>query len=124
MIGPTSGLPKAMYATAAITTQFVIAKFGADDDTIAVAAASSDGLIGIVQDTITTANITAGNTVIVEMGGISYLKLGDTVARGALITSDASGYGVTCSSGRYVGIAMASGVVNDVIPVKVSLGSI
>lgn len=114
MLGASTGLVKSAKCAAAIGTQFLIAKFGADDDTLSVAAAATDGLIGIFQD-VTTA---AGQEVPVMLDGISWLKLGGPVTRGGLITSDANGNGVAATLGQHaVGVAMASGVLGDLIPV-------
>ena len=124
-MGATKILEKAAKATAAMATQYVIVKPGADDNTIAVATAASDKLLGICQDIITTAQVTAGVDVNIAQDGISNLKLGDTVTFGDLITSDGTGFGVVATSGqRYVGMANAGGVSGDVIPVKICFGTV
>jgi hypothetical protein len=117
MMGQTSGLEKKVKCTAAIATAFLIAKFGADDDTLSQAAAATDNLCGIFQH-ITTA---AGEAIRVMLDGISRIKLGDTVTRGGPVTSDSAGKGVPAVGGQnIIGFALASGVVGDIIPVLIA----
>ncbi len=140
MIGQTSGIEKSVKCGAPITTAFTIAKFDADDDTMVVATSSSDELIGIFQHTTSA----AGEEVRIMLTGISRLKLGGTVTRGQLITSDANGQGVaatqhthtentaatytqnattqSASAVRVIGKALASGVAGDIIPVLLAQG--
>jgi len=119
MIGQTSGIEKEVKCTAAIATAYTIGKFGADDDTLSVASAATDNLIGIFQH-ITSA---AADRVRVMLTGISRVKLGDTVTRGDPITSDASAKGVLGVLGNnIIGFALASGVANDIIPLLLMPG--
>jgi hypothetical protein len=119
MMGATEGLSKSAKCTAAIGTAFTIAKFGADDDTMSVASAATDGLIGIFQHTTTT----AGDDVRVMLDGISPIKLGGGVTRGNPITSDAAGKGVAAVLGQnIIGFALASGVNGDIVPLKLAQG--
>jgi len=119
MMGQTSGMEKSVKSTAAIATAYLIAKFGADDDTMSQAAAATDGIVGIFQH-ITAA---AGDEIRVMMEGISRCVLGGTVTRGGAVTSDANGKGVAASLGQnYIGFALASGVNGDIIPVFLSPG--
>ncbi|MEM4409112.1 MAG: DUF2190 family protein, partial [Candidatus Caldarchaeum sp.] len=109
----------------AISTAYTIAKFGSDDSTVAVASASTDTLIGVIQHTTSA----AGEAVRVMLSGITRLKLGGTVARGAFVTSDSNGMGVTASPGSgvnatVIGIALASGVSGDIIPLLLAPGRI
>jgi hypothetical protein len=125
MIGQVSGIEKSVKGTAAIATAFTIAKFGADDDTLSVAAASTDLLVGVFQHTTTAAN----DEVRIMMSGISRVKLGGTVTRGNLITSDANAKGVAAApaagvNAYIIGQALASGVDGDIIPVLLSQGRI
>lgn len=118
MIGATSGIEKSVKCTAAIATAFLIAKFGADDDTLSQATAATEALVGVFQH-ITTV---AGEEVRVMLDGISKVKLGGTVARGDLLTADANGKAVVIgavagTNYNAIGRAMASGVADDVIPV-------
>jgi len=135
MIGQTSGIEKSAKCTAAIATAYTIAKFGSDDNTLSPAAAATDSLIGLFQHT--TAE--AGEEVRVLMSGISRVVLGGTVTRGNRLTSDANGKAVSAtrhthtentaasytqnattqaaSAVNTIGIALASGVSGDIIPV-------
>jgi len=125
MMGQTSGIEKQVKCTAAIATANLIAKFGADDDTMSQATASTEDLIGIFQHT--TEN--AGDRVRVMLSGISPLKIGGNVTRGNPITSDANGKGVAATPGAGVNAniiarALASGVDGDIIPVLIIQGRI
>lgn len=122
MMGATSGLEKSVKCTAAIATQFLIAKFGADDDTLSQATASTEDLVGVFQHTTTA----AGQEIRVMLDGISRVKLGGTVTRGGLLTSDANGKAVAIgavggTNYAVIGRAMASGVADDIIPMKIAL---
>ncbi|MDP2689972.1 MAG: DUF2190 family protein [Deltaproteobacteria bacterium] len=125
MMGQTSGLEKSAKCTAALATAYLIAKFGADDDTLSQATASTEELVGVFQHTTTAAD----DEVRVMLTGISRVVLGGTVARGAYLTSDANGKAVAAAPGAgvnayVIGQAMASGVAGDIIPVKLSQGRI
>jgi len=125
MMGQTSGIEKSVKCTAAIATAFLIAKFGADDDTLSQATASSEDLVGVFQHTTSA----AAEEVRVMLDGISRVKLGGTVTRGGPITSDANGKGVAAAPGaganaNIIGRALAPGVADDVIPVLLSFGRI
>lgn len=114
MMGQTDVMSKSAKCTAAVTTAFTIAKFGADDDTVDVASGATDNLIGIFQHTTAA----AGDEARVMLDGISRCKLGGTVTRGDPITADANAKGVKASLGQsVVSYALASGVAGDVIPV-------
>lgn len=118
MMGQTSGIEKSVKCTAALATAFLIAKFGADDDTLSQATASTEDLVGVFQHT----TVAAGEEVRVMLSGVSRIKLGGTVARGALLTSDANGKAVAIGAApgtnyNSIGRALASGVADDIIPV-------
>ncbi len=117
MMGQTSGIEKSVKCTAAIATAFLIGKFGADDDTMAQAAGATDNLVGILQHTTVAAN----DEVRVMIDGISRIKLGGTVTRGDGLTSDANAKAVKAVLGQsIIGYALASGVLDDVIPCFIS----
>ncbi|MFZ5998058.1 MAG: DUF2190 domain-containing protein [Nitrospirota bacterium] len=140
MMNQTSGIEKTVKCTAAIGTAYTIAKFGADDDTLSVASAASDELVGVFQHTTSA----AGDDVRVMITGITKVVLGGTVTRGGLITADANGKGVAAaqhthtentagtytqnattaaaSAVRVIGKALASGVSGDIIPVLLTPG--
>lgn len=118
MIGATAGIEKSVKCTAALATAFLIAKVGGDDDTFSQATASTEDLVGVFQHTTGAAD----EEVRLMVSGISRVKLGGTVSRGALLTSDANGKAVAIgavggTNYAVIGRAMASGVADDLIPV-------
>lgn len=118
-----NGLTKSYLAEGAITAQRIV-KVGAADYGVLQAAAVSDKLIGVA----TEIDAASGERIDVVHEGIADLKIGGTVARGDLLTSDASGQGVTAApsagtNNRIVGMALVSGVTGDIIPVLLSVGS-
>jgi len=120
MIGQTTVLEKSVTAGAAVTG-FTIAKFGSDDNTMIPAAATTDLVVGIFQH-----DAASGAEVRVALpGSIAKLKLGSGgITRGALVTSDGTGQGIALSGAagtnvQSIGIAMASGVAGDIVPVLV-----
>ncbi len=118
-----NGLTKSYTAEGAISANRIV-KVGAADWGVLQAAAVGDSSIGISTDI----DAASGDRVDVVHQGIADLKLGGTVARGALVTSDASGQGVAAApaagtNNRIVGVALISGVSGDIIPVLVNPGS-
>lgn len=108
------------FATGAAVEANRIVKIGAADGTVIKGAAATDALLG-VSDVVDTPS---GGICDVIMGGVAEVKLGGTVARGARVTSDASGQGVAASpsagtNNGVVGIALSSGVSGDLVPVAV-----
>lgn len=120
MMGATAGLEKSVKCTAALAIAYLIAKFGADDDTLSQATASTEDLVGVFQHKTTA----AGEEVRVMLSGITKVKLGGTVTRGGKLTSDANGKAVAIGATggtnyNSIGIAMASGVADDIIPMLI-----
>jgi hypothetical protein len=100
---------------------FSIVKYGATDGVASQSAAILDNHIGVTGEL----GAIDGQKVDVYMDGYAEVKLGATVARGELITSDAAGLGIeltdaqaTTGGAIVVGDAMASGVVGDIIPFR------
>ena len=115
-MGPTQGTEKKQLAGGVIA-QYHILKMGADDNHLIESAAATDQHIGVAQH----AAAAAEDDIRVQLDGITNLKLGGTVTRGDRITSDANGKGVTAApaagtNNPIVGIAFASGVLDDLIP--------
>lgn len=107
------------YVAAAAIGAFRIVKVDATDDTVAQAAAAADLSIGIVEAVAPA----AGERCDVVMAGLADVTLGGTVARGAMVTSDAQGRAVTATTGnRAIGVARVSGVVGDVVEVLIAPG--
>jgi hypothetical protein len=109
-------------AEAAIAA-FTIVKHGTADGQVVPAAAVSDKLLGVSTDVAPA--ITERCDVI--LGGIADVLYGGTVARGDILTSDASGRAVTAApaagtNNRVIGVAMVSGVVGDIGQVDINQG--
>lgn len=93
--------------------QFYIAKQTADD-TVDVASAVTDALVGVIQnkaalnDTVSVAMVHGGGSCKVIAGG--------TISRGDYITTDSSGKAVRASvtGDKVIGIALQSAVANDI----------
>ncbi len=102
------------FRTAAAAAPFTIAKItGANAAALATAAAAP--LIG----TFDAQGAEAGGMADVIMVGWAEVRLGGTVAVGDMLTSDDEGRAVKVTAGqtvRTIGMAMAAGVEDDVIP--------
>lgn len=118
-----NGLTKSYSAGGAISPNRIV-KFGSNDYEVVQGAAAADALIGVT----TEIDASSGERVDVIHAGIADVKLGGTVTRGGLVTSDASGQGVAAApaagtNNRVIGTALVSGVSGDVIPVLIAPGS-
>jgi hypothetical protein len=114
-------LEKNMVAEAAVLANRIV-KFGTADGQVVQAAAAADLLIGVASRDFDAA---IGERIDVMTHGIAAVKLGGAVTRGQPVTSDANGKGIAAApaagaNARVVGIAMASGVLDDVIDVLLS----
>ena len=105
---------KAFKAEAAVTKRRIV-KFGAGDDAVLLAAAVGDLSIGV------SSNVDAaiGEPCDVHLLGIAEVEFGGTIARGAKVTSDATGRAVAAApaagvNNQVIGIATVSGVVGDI----------
>lgn len=117
-------ISKSFNAGGAIAANSIV-KIGANDYDVLQGAAATDFLIGISTE---TSSIPAERTDVI-MIGVGDLKINATVVRGALLTSDASGLGVTAAPGaginnRIIGTALISGVAGDIIPVLIAPGPV
>ena len=113
-------LEKQFVAEAAIAANRIV-KFGAADDKVLQAAAVGDKLIGVC-DNVAPA---LGERVDIIVSGIADVRIGGAVTRGDPLTTDANGKGVAAApaggtNNRIIGMALASGVLDDIIPVLVS----
>lgn len=95
-------------------------KFDSSDHT-AIQATAGDATIGI-SDALGGAS---GGRIDVVKGGLTQLKLGGEVARGAFIKPDNNGAGVTADTDgdRYGAMAEQSGVSGDIIDVILVYGT-
>lgn len=119
-------IKKPFKGSAAIAA-YTLVKFGSADDTVSPAAAATDLLIGATAEIgLTADDVTAGRYVDVVLSGIAEVVLGGNVTRGAKVTSDANGAAIatTTASNAVAGVALATGVSGDVIPVLLAQGSI
>src|SRR6266704_4296307 len=92
--------------------------------TLLQAAAVGDKLLGVSTDIAAAINERCD----IILAGSATILFGGPVARGDLLTSDASGRAVTAApaggvNNRIIGIAMVSGVVGDIGQMIVSQGS-
>jgi hypothetical protein len=110
------------YNAEAAIPAYRFIKFGAADGGILVAAASTDLLIGgngrIAADV-------AGDRLDIVRDDFVEIQLGGTVVRGEKLTSDSSGRAITAAPATGVnaqigGTAEASGVIGDIIWVKLA----
>ena len=119
-----NGLTKSYTAEGAIAANRIV-KVGANDYGVLQGAAATDKLIGVT----TEIDAASGERVDVVLEGIADLKIGGAVARGDLVTSDATGQGVTAApaagaNNRIIGVALISGANGDIIPVKIAPSSL
>lgn len=106
------------YVTEAVVFPYTILKFGATDEHVRKGAAATDAVIGVVEG---VAPDGIGERCDVVLSGIAEVRLGGTVTRGGALASDANGAGVAGVAGnRAIGIALASGVSGDIVPVLLS----
>lgn len=120
MAGLTPILIKSFIAGAAIPARTQV-KFGAADDTVTFCTAATDFSIGVTTDLA----VVPGETVDVIMLGVGEVVLGGAVVRGALITADATGKAIMAAAAaganvRSLGLVMASGVLNDIVPIALT----
>lgn len=116
---------KGYTATAAVAASRIV-KYGAADNTVVPGAAATDALVGV---SVQTVDADIGEVCDVVKSGPAIVRLGGAVTRGALLTCDASGKAVAAAPAaganvRVIGVADASGVLDDLIPCTVSLGSL
>jgi hypothetical protein len=116
-------MAKSYNAEAAISA-YTIVKPGANDLGVVHAAAVGDSIIGVTTEVAAD----SGAPTDIIHSGIAFVKLGGTVTRGDILTSDANGNAVTAApaagtNNRTIGIARVSGVVGDVAEVLIRLGT-
>ena len=122
-MGLTTGYLCKGYVAATAVPKRTLVKFGATDGTVVPAAAATDLIIGMSGD---DAAAVGERCDVFMVGGIGEVVAGGTVGAGALVTSNASGAGIstTTAGNRYVGIAEVSGVAGDIISVIIAPGLI
>ncbi len=111
------------YTAAVAIAPYRICKFSALD-TVTLATAATDSLIGVNADVAPA----IGERCDVVRQGIAFVEAGAAIAQGAPVTSDATGRAVTAAPGagvnnRIIGFAdEAAAAAGDVIRVIVELG--
>jgi hypothetical protein len=110
-------LANAFDAQSAIP-KFTFVKPGSADGTTLPAAAASDAIIGVNGEL----DAASGERHDVTLVGVSLLVAGAAVTRGAMLTADAAGRGVTAAAGNRVGaVALESAAAaGDLIRVLVN----
>jgi hypothetical protein len=95
------------------SSQYLFVKTNTTAKTVVLCGDGEDAF-GVLQDTPTS-----GQACCIAIGGVSKVKLGGTVAAGAVVSSGASGVGNVSANGDYMlGIALAGGASGEIIPVK------
>ena len=117
-------LIKSLTAEADIAA-FRIVKPGANDGGAIQGAASTDALIGVANQL----GAVSGGRVEVVVSGIFEVQYGGAVTRGDLLTSDVDGKAISAAPGagvnaRVIGVAMVSGVADDIGSLLISPGRI
>lgn len=120
----TDGLIKNFKAEAAVS-KFRIVKFGAADEQALQAAAVGDAMFGVSLEL----DAAIGEPFDVALSGLADVVYGGNVARGDFLTSDANGKAVAAApaagvNNRVIGIAMVSGVLDDIGVVDLAPGRI
>lgn len=117
MSNPT--LIKTFKASSAVAGRKLVT-FGASDNTVVEASAATDAMLGVAEQLGSRDN----NRVDVIVAGIAEVVAGGNITRGAVLTGDASGNVIAASQAtdRIIGIALQSGVANDVIDVLIAQG--
>lgn len=108
---------KSYKAEAAVEGNRIV-KVGAADNQVLKGAAVGDALIGVSENLDTPINENCD----VVLVGVADVRCGGAVARGDWLTSDANGKAVAAApaagvNNNVVGRALASGVLDDIIPV-------
>jgi hypothetical protein len=123
---PCHRLIVAFKASAAVADQQLVV-FGGDDETVSpTTAASSELIIGKATHAMTSADVTNGERLDVELLGskVIWMVAGGTVTRGTVqecqgTDGKITNAGATPDPGALVGRAMRSGVSGDKLPVLV-----
>lgn len=105
------------YVAGAAIAACRIVKFDTTDGTVIQAAAAADLSVGVCG----AVGPASGERVDVVQAGIAEVEFAGVVARGALVTSDASGKGVAAAStNRAIGIALVTTAAGDIAPVLIA----
>jgi hypothetical protein len=123
MIGATKGIEKEVSVTGTVNQYTLATAAGTDNNTYEMASGPTAAIIGVFQFAPSTDQPQAR----VMLTGVSLVKINSTVTIMDPITSDANGYGAKAAPASgvnnfIVGIALASGVAGNLIPVLLNPG--
>jgi hypothetical protein len=126
MPGGNYVLDKGFVVITTAVAQFTLVKqVAGQPEQCTVVSATTDLPIGVIQQSVATADL-AKQVADVRIMGISKAIAGGTVAVGDKVKTDAAGKVVTNAIGtlaNVVGIALSGGVVNDIIDVVLTPGN-
>lgn len=111
---------KNYYSGAAVTARRIV-KMGAADNTVILAAAAADLLIGVSALGCTA----SGDRLDIVKSGHCLVEFGGTVTRGQKLTSDSTGRAIAAAPGagvnaQIIGFAEVSAVVGDIGEIFIS----
>lgn len=103
--------------------QYCYVKTDATDGKV-VACGANEKMLGILQNKPNGA--TNDDVAIVRLGGVSKLKINETVTPGKFLTSTSASLGEVCDAAgeEYGAIALCDGVQNDLISVLIARGEV
>ena len=115
----TDTLIKTFHAPASVEG-YRIVTLAVGVNTVETANAVTDPLIGV---TTSIGSMDNGRCDVI-VGGISEIKIGGSVTRGDVLTTDASGRAVTSGAGtdRIIGLALQDAVLDDIASILVAQG--
>ena len=102
-------------------TEFLVMKVDtANDHSVVTATASTDPIVGILQN-----KPKAGAAADLRFVGTSKVQAGGTITRGDRVTATTGGKVITTTSNKdvCVGIALASAVSGDVVEIMLTVGT-
>ncbi len=116
MAGHSTLLTKGFIASGAVPARSIVI-FGAGDGLVAAAGAAADLSIGVSSEL----GALDGEPCDVHLAGVGEVVLSGAVARGERLTAGAGGTAAKGAAGnKIIGVALASGVAGDIIPMLIS----
>lgn len=114
------------YVAGAAILDNQLVKFGASDDTVIPATASTDAIIGVVD---MPGGVASGKRCDVVLFGVTDVQAGGAITRGSLLTSDANGKAIAAAPGagvnaRVIGVALSSMASGDIMPAFINICSL
>ena len=115
------GLIKSFIAATLIPQHTVVA-IDAADDSVKLATASSDPVLGVSSE---PADTPVGKPVDITLSGVGIVKAGGVIAKGSWLTVDASGRVITTTTAAHerIGRALsAANAANDLVSIEIIKG--